>query len=109
VGLLPADKMIGSALVAQDFLYGLLLMDIAVESYRVIGSLVGHLYAPESSEAVLEKMAASDTAIVSLTVTESGYFIEDATGRFVADREIAHTTITLFVPSFTQSVSSLTK
>ena len=85
VGLLPGDKVIHSALAAQDYLYGLLMMDNAVESYRVIGSLVGHLYAPESCSAVLERLAARDTAIVSLTVTESGYFIEDATGRFLAD------------------------
>ncbi len=85
VGLLPGDKSLHSALAAQDFLYGLLLMDDAAESYRVIGSLAGHLYAPEACDAVLERLAAPDTAIISLTVTESGYFIEDSTGRFLAD------------------------
>lgn len=84
VGLLPGDKAIHSALVAQDYLYGLLLVDNAAESYRIIGSLVGHLYAPESCEAVLQRLASPETAIVSLTVTESGYFMEDATGRFLA-------------------------
>jgi mannitol 2-dehydrogenase len=86
VGLLPGDKIIHEALAAQDYLYGLMLVDNAAESYRVIGSLSGHLYAPESREAVLERLAARETAIVSLTVTEGGYFIEDATGRFLADR-----------------------
>lgn len=86
VGLLPGDKAIHAALAAQDFLYGLLLMNNAGASYRVIGSLAGHLYAPESCEEVLERLAARETAIVSLTVTEGGYFIEDAAGRFDADR-----------------------
>ena len=87
VGLLPADKLIHTALVEQDFLYGLLQVDTDQESYRVVGSLVGHLYAPETSEAVLEKLSAPDCAIVSLTVTEGGYFIEDASSRFLYDHE----------------------
>ena len=85
VGLLPPDKLIHTALAQQNFLYGLLLVDSDQESYRVVGSLVGHLYAPESTEAVLEKLSAPECAIVSLTVTEGGYFVEDASGRFLAD------------------------
>ncbi len=87
VGLLPEDKTIHSALSAQDWLYGLLQIDTGFESYRIIGSLVGHLYAPEWSEAVLERLSSPDCKIVSLTVTEGGYFIEDASGRFLADHE----------------------
>ncbi len=87
IGLLPGDKQIHAALTEQDFLYGHLQVDTEEEHYRVIGSLVGHLYAPESSEAVLGKLASPDCAIVSLTVTESGYFIEDASGRFLADHD----------------------
>ena len=87
VGLLPADERIHAGLAEQDFLYGLLQVDSGEESYRVVGSLVGHLYAPQASEGVLERLASDACAIVSLTVTEGGYFIEDATGRFVDDHE----------------------
>ena len=87
IGLLPGDKQIHAALTEQDFLYGHLQVDTDQENYRIIGSLVGHLYAPESSEAVLEKLTSPDCAIVSLTVTEGGYFIEDASGRFLADHD----------------------
>jgi mannitol 2-dehydrogenase len=87
IGLLPGDRQIHAALMEQDFLYGHLQVDSDQESYRIVGSLVGHLYAPESGEAVLEKLSAADCAIVSLTVTEGGYFIENATGRFLADHE----------------------
>ena len=91
VGLLPADKLIHAALAEQDFLYGLLLVDSDQESYRIVGSLVGHLYAPESCGAVLNRLIAPECAIVSLTVTEGGYFIEDASGRFLADHpDIRH-------------------
>jgi mannitol 2-dehydrogenase len=87
VGLLPADAAIHAALAEQDFLYGLLLVDSGEESYRVVGSLAGHLYAPESCDAVLDKLSAPECGIVSLTVTEGGYFIEDGSGRFLADHE----------------------
>ncbi len=87
IGLLPGDREIHTALAEQDFLYGHLMVDSAQESYRVIGSLVGHFYAPESSEAAIEQLTSSDCAIVSLTVTEGGYFIENASGRFLGDHE----------------------
>jgi len=87
VGLLPGDKLIHAALAEQDYLYGLLLMDYGRENYRVIGSLTGHVFAPESCQAVLERITSPDCAIVSLTVTEGGYFIEDASRRFLADHE----------------------
>ena len=87
VGLLPADKQIHDALVEQDFLYGLLLVDTDQQTYRIVGSLVGHLYAPDSIEEVIGKLSSPDCSIISLTVTEGGYFIEDSSGRFLADHE----------------------
>jgi mannitol 2-dehydrogenase len=50
----------------------------------VIGSIVEYLFAPDDPEAVLEKMAAPTTRIVSLTITEGGYNISDVTGEFDA-------------------------
>jgi mannitol 2-dehydrogenase len=90
VGLLPGDKQINLALAEQDFLYGLLQVDTDQESYRIIGSLVGHLYALESTERVLERLSSPQCAIVSLTVTEGGYFVEDTSGGFCADHEDIH-------------------
>ena len=85
VGLLPPDLEIRDALALQDHLYSLMEMESGHERLRVVGSLVEHLYAPDQTEAVLARMAAAECAIVSLTVTEGGYFIEDATGRFLSD------------------------
>jgi mannitol 2-dehydrogenase len=50
----------------------------------VIGSIVRYLFAPDDPEAVVETMAAEQTRIVSLTVTEGGYNIDDSTGEFDA-------------------------
>lgn len=91
VGLLPADKEIHAGLTAQDNLYTLMLMDTGQETLRVVGSLAGHLYAPADPEAVLKRMTAAECTIISLTVTEGGYFIEDASGRFLEEhKDVRH-------------------
>ncbi len=41
-----------------------------------------YLFAPDDPEAVIEKMVAESTRIVSLTITEGGYNISDVTGEF---------------------------
>ena len=77
VGLLPGDRIMKAALAAQDHLYTLVLKhsDGTFEP-RVIGSIVDYLFAPEDPEAVIERMAAATTRIVSLTVTEGGYNLD---------------------------------
>jgi mannitol 2-dehydrogenase len=83
VGVLPQDRRMKDALNAQDCLYTLLVKhpDGSVEP-RVIGSIVEYLLAPDDPEAVIEKMAAATTRIVSLTVTEGGYNVHPVTGEF---------------------------
>ena len=83
VGVLPADRAMKQVLDAQDGLYTLVLKhgDGTYEP-RVIGSIVEYLFAPEDPEAVIEKMAAEPTRIVSLTITEGGYNVSDVTGEF---------------------------
>lgn len=91
VGLLPADREIHDGLLSQDYLYSLMQMESAGERLRVVGSLVEHLYAPDQGEAVLARMSATECAIISLTVTEGGYFIDDASGRFLSENvDIRH-------------------
>src|SRR6266516_2218532 len=83
VGVMAADQHMKEALDAQDGLYTLVLKhsDGTFEP-RVIGSIVEYLFAPDDPEAVLEKMAAESTRVVSLTVTEGGYNLDDITGEF---------------------------
>jgi mannitol 2-dehydrogenase len=83
VGVLPADRRMKQVLDAQDGLYTLVLKhsDGTYEP-RVIGSIVEYLLAPDDPEAVIERMAAKSTRIVSLTITEGGYNLSDVTGEF---------------------------
>ncbi|OBH86017.1 mannitol dehydrogenase family protein [Mycobacterium sp. E2989] len=74
VGVLPGDRRMRDALRAQDYLYTLILEHPdGTRQPRVIGSIVDFLYAPEDPEAVIERLAAPATRIVSLTITEGGY------------------------------------
>ncbi|TKA10928.1 mannitol dehydrogenase family protein [Actinacidiphila oryziradicis] len=83
VGVLPGDIRMRDVLRAQDFLYTLVLKhgDGSLEP-RVIGSIHDYLFAPDDPEAVIAKLAAPTTRIVSLTVTEGGYNVERTTGEF---------------------------
>jgi fructuronate reductase len=67
-------------LAPQDGLYTVAERDTAVR-LQVIGCLKQLLVAPEDPAAVIERIAAPATAIVSLTVTEKGYCHDPASGR----------------------------
>jgi mannitol 2-dehydrogenase len=85
VGVLPSDRRMAEVMAAQDGLYTLVAKhtDGTLEP-RVVGSVVEYLLAPDDPEAVVEKMAAETTRIVSLTVTEGGYNFSPVSGEFDA-------------------------
>ncbi len=78
VGVMPADRKMADVLAAQDGLYTLLLENPdGSRDARVIGSIVDYRYAPDDPEAVIELLAAPTTRIISLTITEGGYNIDN--------------------------------
>jgi mannitol 2-dehydrogenase len=92
VGVMPADRRMKETLDAQDGLYTLVVKH-ADGTYepRVIGAITEYLFAPDDPEAVVEKLAAEATRVVSLTVTEGGYSIDPVTGEFDAQApDVAH-------------------
>nr|WP_247602193.1 mannitol dehydrogenase family protein [Cellulomonas denverensis] len=83
VGLLPTETALRDAAHARDGRYT--LVTTAPDGTRraqVIGSLIRYLHAPDDPAAVLDVLADPATRIVSLTITEGGYGIDDATGTF---------------------------
>jgi mannitol 2-dehydrogenase len=92
VGVMPADARMRDALSAQDGLYTLVEKHRdGTYTARVIGAITEYLFAPDDAEAVIEKMAAESTRIVSLTVTEGGYNIHHVTGEFdAANPDVVH-------------------
>ena len=86
VGLLPGDRRMAEVMAKQDCLYTLVLKHPdGSRAPRVIGSLVDYLFAPEQPEAVLRVMTDPSTRIVSLTITEGGYHVNQTTGDFDAE------------------------
>jgi mannitol 2-dehydrogenase len=81
VGVLPNDRRMAEVMAAQDCLYTLVVKhpDGTLEP-RVVGSIVGYLFAPDDPEAVLARMVDPATRIVSLTITEGGYHVNQVTG-----------------------------
>tara|TARA_R110002096_G_scaffold303080_11_gene498092 strand:+ start:661 stop:2151 length:1491 start_codon:yes stop_codon:yes gene_type:complete len=83
IGLLDYDRRIYNILKDQDGLYTLVTKELDGSlSARVIGSIVEYIFAPENPIAVIEKMAHPDIKIISLTITEGGYNLNEGTGDF---------------------------
>jgi mannitol 2-dehydrogenase len=82
-GVLPADAAMAAALQPQDHLYTLVTRDIHGTDARVIGSLVDYVLGTPSLEPLVARLAAPETRIVSLTITEGGYPVDEATGAFL--------------------------
>lgn len=84
VGLLPHDAAMRDAMQSQDGLYTVVERSAQGDTARVIGCVADYLYAPDNPQAVLEKLADPATRIVSLTITEGGYYVNQGTGEFDA-------------------------
>jgi fructuronate reductase len=69
----------------QGGLYTVTVRDGADEQIRLIGALQGVLVAPEDPARLVDAMAAADTHIVTLTVTEKGYKLDPAAGALIHD------------------------
>ncbi len=74
------------ALAPQNCLYTFALRDGSRSpALRVIGSLRRIIVAPEDPEALVAALAAPETRIVTLTITEKGYGFDIAAGRLDVD------------------------
>lgn len=83
VGLREGDRPMGQVLASQDHLYTLIELGAdGNNALSVIGAITDFLFAPEDQDAVIEKLASPQVRIVSLTITEGGYNVDDSTGKF---------------------------
>ncbi|CDM36244.1 hypothetical protein DTO013E5_9933 [Penicillium roqueforti] len=77
VGLQPFDATMRDVLREQDHLYTVMERSDKGSFAHVVGCINSYLFAPDDREAVIAKMAHPDTHIVSLTITESGYYYNE--------------------------------
>ncbi len=80
-GVMPADNAMRENLMAQDHLTTLIELDPAGASVEVIGPMIDFLPVEPDNAALIAQMARPETRIVSLTVTEGGYFVDTQTGK----------------------------
>ncbi|WP_448248520.1 mannitol dehydrogenase family protein [Thalassotalea agariperforans] len=92
VGLLENNRALRDILVKQDYLYSLVVRHPNGQiDNKVIGSMIDFIFAPDNKQHVIDKIAHSDTKIVSLTITEGGYNLHPTTGDLDLDNPgIAH-------------------
>ncbi|SDB93167.1 fructuronate reductase [Raineyella antarctica] len=88
-GVTQRSDAVKRQLAPQDGLYGVLERAVGHTGVKVVGSVREVLFPAEELDAVLARIAAPSTRIVTLTVTEKGYR-RDADGRLdVADPIVA--------------------
>lgn len=89
-GVRPGDAHMRDALIAQDCLSTVIELDPKGKSARRIGSMIDFIAVEPDNAALIAAMTRPEIRIVSLTVTEGGYFIDAASGAFdPTDPEIA--------------------
>ncbi|CUK20284.1 Mannitol 2-dehydrogenase [Ruegeria denitrificans] len=86
-GVRNYDAVMRERLLEQDCLTTLIELDPKGISAEVIGPMVDYLPIEDTNAALIRKMSDPSIRIVSLTVTEGGYFLDANTGAFDTDHE----------------------
>ncbi|WP_116652618.1 mannitol dehydrogenase family protein [Pelagibacterium sediminicola] len=89
-GVRPSDAEQREKLAAQDFLTTLVELDPSGRSAEVIGSMIDFLPVESDNAALVARMARPDIRIVSLTVTEGGYYLDPLGELDVSHPDIVH-------------------
>jgi len=79
-GIMAFDKEQRQKLLPQDCLTTLVELDPDGQSVEVIGSIIDYVEITDGNSALIKRMSQSDINIISLTVTEGGYFQDPDTG-----------------------------
>lgn len=85
LGVANRSTTVVDAMNAQDGLYTVLEISPGATSAMAPGIHTGAIVAAQSPQAVVEAIAAQDTRIVTLTVTEHGYSLSPETGRLALE------------------------
>jgi mannitol 2-dehydrogenase len=90
-GVRPHDAAMRERLGSQDFLTTLIELDPEHRSAEIVGSMIGYVPVEDDNGPLIAAMSQPAIRIVSLTVTEGGYYIDPASGGFDTDHgDIVH-------------------
>lgn len=77
VGLMPHDINLIQAMQSQDNLYTVLQRSSEQDQCRIIGSIKETVHGPSHPEKVIDFISDKNIKIISLTITEKGYWYND--------------------------------
>jgi mannitol 2-dehydrogenase len=80
-GVMPSDEAMRQRLAAQDYLTTVVEQDNDLSTAHITGPLIDFV-SPSDKPAMMARLCDPSIRIVSLTITEGGYFIDPATGKF---------------------------
>lgn len=81
-GVRQYDEQMRVKMQEQDYLTTLIELDPTSTSVEVIGSMIDYIPVVEGNRPLIARMSQADIRIVSLTVTEGGYYVDPATQGF---------------------------
>lgn len=81
-GVRPADAAMRDRLLAQDCLTTLIELDPSGTRAEIVGSIIDFLPVQPDNAALIAQLSDPCIRIVSMTVTEGGYFLDPATKTF---------------------------
>ncbi|MEP6021351.1 MAG: mannitol dehydrogenase family protein [Paracoccaceae bacterium] len=79
-GVRSYDAVMREKLLSQDCLATLIKLDPSGTSTEVTGSMIDYLPIEDDNQSLIQTIADPNIRIVSLTVTEGGYYIDPVTG-----------------------------
>ena len=80
-GVMAFDDKVRATLAAQDYLTTVVEQDNEMSSAHITGAMIDFI-TPKDKNAILAKLVDPAIRIVSMTITEGGYFIDPATQKF---------------------------
>ena len=81
-GVRAPDARMRDALKGQDCLSTVIELDPKGKTARRVGAMIDFIEVQPDNAALIAAMSRPEIRIVSLTVTEGGYYVDPATGRF---------------------------
>ncbi|QEC42568.1 mannitol dehydrogenase family protein [Pseudobacter ginsenosidimutans] len=81
--IMPSDKAFVERVKQQDLLYSLRICASGTkEEVMVVDAITELLFGPEQQNEIIHRIAAASTKLISFTITEGGYNIDEASGAF---------------------------
>lgn len=92
-GVMPGDGALRERLKLQNYLSTIVEETTTQSRTHIIGSMIDFLPIGDA-EAIISTIASPDIKIISLTITEGGYFLDELTGKFNPNHRAIVTDIT---------------